>query len=457
MRRRLSLAVAAALVAAGVLACGCKKKAPASKGPPRVVFVGVWGSVDERGHFKKGGFSVGKQQIDGTDPDALAGALRAARATAAKAGRDIHVRIAVPEATPYGAVRRILAASASVGVREMSLACFGPAAGGQITADSLKGIGFCLPEAPRDATTAARAPRAPKLHIRPSADGKQATYELPGAPGVLGDPAALCAALTKCREAMGAKVPLVIWSTDDVQAQFVATGMGEARRAGFKSVQFAAYAGAWSPPVSAAQSAAGSGGDDANQPIPTGPRPASDFSGASGLAYNVVYLIDRSGSMAATFDVVRRELIESINSLDAAQEFHVILFGGRSPIESPTRKLIAANAANKLATAKFLDTIPASGMTNPIAAIDRAFDVLDKARRHKPGKLVYLLTDGDFSEGWFNIDNEKVLAAVRDRNGKKDVIVHTLLFGAHTPAGEKVLEQIAEENGGKYRFVKAEQ
>jgi len=45
------------------------------------------------------------------------------------------------------------------------------------------------------------------------------------------------------------------------------------------------------------------------------------FFGGGGKAYNIVYVIDRSGSMIDTFDAVRREMKRSIYGLEEAQNF----------------------------------------------------------------------------------------------------------------------------------------
>ena len=174
--------------------------------------------------------------------------------------------------------------------------------------------------------------------------------------------------------------------------------------------------------------------------------PRSAFIGEGGYAHHIVYVIDRSGSMSDTFEAVRNEMITSISRLQDIQDFHVIMFADGPPIENPPRKLVSGNRENKDAVLKFLNDVVAQGKTDPVPALNRAFDVMERANT-RPGKLVYLLTDGDFP------DNEKVLSALRARNRSKDVHINTYLYAAKPLSqAEKVMTQIASENGGKYKF-----
>ena len=168
-----------------------------------------------------------------------------------------------------------------------------------------------------------------------------------------------------------------------------------------------------------------------------------------GNVHHIVYVIDRSGSMVEEFDTVRREMLRSISYLVARQDFHVILFSHSRPLEVGARRLMPAKRIYKESAAKFLDSVRAGGRTDPIPALRRAFEVLDRAdtRGGRTGKLIFLLTDGSFP------DNAAVLAAVRQLNVNKTVLVNTYLYGHRPPEAEKVMKQIAEECNGRYKYV----
>lgn len=172
--------------------------------------------------------------------------------------------------------------------------------------------------------------------------------------------------------------------------------------------------------------------------------------GGGGSAYHFVFVIDRSGSMADTFEGVKNELITSVSKLGDVQDFHVVLLGeGAVALENTPRKLVPATKENKEGFLDFIEKVVARGGTNPIPALTRAFDTLDHASS-KPGKVIYLLTDGAFS------DNEKVLALIRDRNKKKDVFINTFLYAApkdNEAGAAETMKKIASENHGLFKQV----
>ena len=59
----------------------------------------------------------------------------------------------------------------------------------------------------------------------------------------------------------------------------------------------------------------------------------------------------------------------------------------------------------------------------------------------------YILTDGDFP------NNDQVIAEIRRLNKDKKVKINTIAFMDRGEAYEKLLKQIADENGGLFKFV----
>ncbi len=183
----------------------------------------------------------------------------------------------------------------------------------------------------------------------------------------------------------------------------------------------------------------------------SGAGPESKFMGAGGNAHNVVYVIDRSGSMVGTFDHVRFKMVESIGQLKPIQAFHIVMFSMGSPIEfsvDGNKQLQAATDENKRKCVLFLKDVIAEKRTNPVPALERAFAVLQGTK--KAGKLIYLLTDGLFP------DNDKVLQIIRENNASKEVKINTFLYGHQPPEAVEVMQRIADENGGEYTYVPSE-
>ncbi len=183
-----------------------------------------------------------------------------------------------------------------------------------------------------------------------------------------------------------------------------------------------------------------------------GGAPRSRFMGTGGNAYHIVLVVDRSGSMVGySFDCVRREMYKTITQLLRTQTFHVILFArGLDPKkdENPPRRLVTGSVRNKREALEFLKGVSCVGgfPTNPLAALQRAFSILASPPNDKPGKIIFLLTDGEFH------DNEEVRRKIRQWNKKGDVRVNTILYGVRGDDIQKALEQIATENGGTFKF-----
>lgn len=182
----------------------------------------------------------------------------------------------------------------------------------------------------------------------------------------------------------------------------------------------------------------------------------SSFFGTGGNAHNIVYVIDRSGSMSDTFDLVQQEILRSIGRLKAKQTFHIIFFStGKNPLEKTPRRLMPATLANKRKAALFVKgvvtqsydgkSVGALISTDPTLALERAISVLHGAK--KSGKLIYLLTDGAFS------DEMKVIRKIRRMTKNKGVLINTFLFSMKVQRVMDMLTKIAKENGGRFKFV----
>ena len=179
---------------------------------------------------------------------------------------------------------------------------------------------------------------------------------------------------------------------------------------------------------------------------------------------NVVYVVDRSGSMADSFEGIKMEILRSIGQLEPHHSFHVILFGDNKVIEGPRRRLIPGDDPGKLAAQRFLKEKRAIGPTTALVALKRAFAVLKHADRNRPGKLIYLLSDGDFGgitggsryqpAGGRVLDgNQAVLQWLRDHNKKGEILINTFLLDSTDRVAVDVLGTIARENGGEFKHI----
>lgn len=176
--------------------------------------------------------------------------------------------------------------------------------------------------------------------------------------------------------------------------------------------------------------------------------PRSPFMGIGGNALRVAYVCDASGSMVDKIDVLKAELVRSIEVLKPIQSFNVIFFNSKR-FAADERSLLVATPQSKRKCAGFIQGVAPMASTDPLPALDLAFK--------QNVQLIYLLTDGDFE----NPDNRAVRDHLRKLNPQKRVKVNTIAFvsdrddATMTRARDFVdfLALLARENGGVSRVV----
>lgn len=197
----------------------------------------------------------------------------------------------------------------------------------------------------------------------------------------------------------------------------------------------------------------------------------ASFFGLEAQGRRFVYVIDVSLSMAggkialpgrprradaetySRFEVMKIELMNSIDGLLESSEFSVFLFADgtgrlypRSWIPATERNRIAARSriAQMAADDVARFGVRGQGRTDPR-------DAFAAAMRLRPvPDAVYLMTDGSFTER----DVPESFAA---HNSRSRVPVHCILFmepdAPARPEAEAALQRIASESGGSYAFV----
>ncbi|HSI35116.1 MAG TPA: VWA domain-containing protein, partial [Tepidisphaeraceae bacterium] len=168
--------------------------------------------------------------------------------------------------------------------------------------------------------------------------------------------------------------------------------------------------------------------------------PKSPFMGVSGNAMKVVYLCDSSGSMMTKFDTLRQELQKAVDGLRPVQAFDIIFFSEDSYI-AYDKQLMQAVPENKRKAYEFLEKTFCRGSSDPVPGIKAAFATNPQ--------LIYMLTDGDFP------NNTAVIEEIRKLNQgrQQKVKINTIAFMDRGEEYEKLLKQIADENGGMFKFV----
>jgi hypothetical protein len=166
-----------------------------------------------------------------------------------------------------------------------------------------------------------------------------------------------------------------------------------------------------------------------------------------GNATRIAYVCDASGSMVDKMDLLKVELRKSVEGLKPVQSFSIYFFRDEVATSTGTTMLIA-NPANKRKAFGMLEEVGSHGGTNPLGALKQAFAA-------RP-QLIYLLTDGDFENQGTQISNDIVVSEIKKLNAERKVKINTIAFISHGDEQEKVLKQIARDNGGIFKYVSTE-
>ncbi|XP_014808964.1 PREDICTED: inter-alpha-trypsin inhibitor heavy chain H4 [Calidris pugnax] len=164
---------------------------------------------------------------------------------------------------------------------------------------------------------------------------------------------------------------------------------------------------------------------------------------------NVIFVIDRSGSMAGRkIEQTRDALLKILQDLRPEDHFSFITFN-RKVVEWKS-SLLQATAKNVASAAGFVQTLSASGGTDINRALLAAVSVLDKAESlpERSVSMIILLTDGQPTSGETNVEviQENIQKAV---NGK--YALFCLGFGFDV--SYRFLEKMALSNGGIARRI----
>ena len=166
------------------------------------------------------------------------------------------------------------------------------------------------------------------------------------------------------------------------------------------------------------------------------------FFGSVPGSKRIVYVVDNSRSMNAKHDSpsktrfrrLKVELIKSILELPPESQFFVIFFADEM-LAMPAESLQPATPQSKDHYLRWVAQVdPGGGPTDPLEAMATAIKL-------QPD-IIYFLTDGEFKKGV----NLKLRSIKLPRT-----TIHTFAFGE--TLGEELLKDVAQRNGGEYKFV----
>lgn len=149
---------------------------------------------------------------------------------------------------------------------------------------------------------------------------------------------------------------------------------------------------------------------------------------------------------ATRMEVARKELINSVYVLSPKVHFNVVWYESVAKPWKP--ELVPANWMNKLDCIKDADKLDASGSTNIWEGLETAFKMLETPQRKDAIRLdksanyatsvggadtFFLMTDGQPTEGRLQ-KPEEILAELRKVNQLRKVTIHTICVGDINPA-----------------------
>ena len=215
---------------------------------------------------------------------------------------------------------------------------------------------------------------------------------------------------------------------------------------------------------------------------------ATEFASVPTKSRRMLFVIDTSGSMEdliadtksfklqdrgyksyMKMEIVKDELIRTIESLEPYVRFNILTFA--SAVKQWKPGLVAANVVNKAAAVKLIQELKpiggasqgfnqraglsgsagiAGGKTNTYAALMAGLGAAGKGIYDKnygsEVDTIFFLSDGVPSTGDY-VEKDDILAEVRRVNTLKKLVIHTISIGDMDHA---LMEQLATQNGGAF-------
>jgi hypothetical protein len=200
------------------------------------------------------------------------------------------------------------------------------------------------------------------------------------------------------------------------------------------------------PAAATARTQARAGGGSGNGGSPGGGRGDTNVSvfGVQGRGNKFIYLFDRSSSMqGAPLAAAKRQLLQSMESLESIHRFHVMFFNTKRQslnIASGKQRMESASDRNKQLAANFVGGITADGGTDRLTALREAIGLAPD--------VIFFLTDAD------DPMTSSELADIAAANGRAQAAICVIEFGRRpAPLPDNFLMRLARESGGQYGYV----
>jgi hypothetical protein len=182
------------------------------------------------------------------------------------------------------------------------------------------------------------------------------------------------------------------------------------------------------------------------------------FFGIEATGNRVVYILDISASMSYAgyygrrYDRAVAELLNSLSQLREDQTFYVLLFCFECfemDVGQEPGMFLPATGENIDLVGEWLNGVQLGSGTDPRLAVVSALE--------RDPSCVFLLSDGEFNGEFYNnppYRKQNSAATLAKRHNKNNAPINTI--GLEDKGSQRQMMTIAEQSGGKYRFVSGE-
>jgi uncharacterized protein with von Willebrand factor type A (vWA) domain len=169
------------------------------------------------------------------------------------------------------------------------------------------------------------------------------------------------------------------------------------------------------------------------------------FLGARAQGQRFCIVADCSGSMKGQpLEEVKGAVVNTLQGLNPRSQFYVIFFNTQA-FQMPAPSWVEADPRNVQKLIPWLASVPAKGNTNPIPALQMAFQLQPRP------DAIFFMTDGII-----NPSVNMLPQVARMNQGKDRVAIHSILVtrgkGPNLPAAQQ-LRMLAQQNGGTFREI----
>ena len=171
---------------------------------------------------------------------------------------------------------------------------------------------------------------------------------------------------------------------------------------------------------------------------------ARDASRIDSKGWNLVFLVDTSGSMSQEIDLLQKSLKILVNKMRSSDRIAIVTYAGNAGLALPS-----TSGKKKNDILRAIEKMRAGGSTHGSAGINLAYEVAERNFIRGSVNRIILATDGDFNVGVQNFSSLVQLIKQKRKNG---VTLTTLGLGSGN-YNEKNLEQLANKGNGNYFYI----